>query len=198
MIPKIIAYSDNVCPFCFIGAKRLEKIRTEIPFEVEWRSFELHPEVPESGMHFTEYFGDQSERFVNQVSDYGRDVGIDIRTRSLYNSRASLKVNEYAKKQGKFEAFHQVIFNAFLIEDKNIGDLETLLDVAETAGLDRAATKTFIESPEAEHIVATSRAEAINLGINSVPSFIINNNLIRGAYPLDTLKELIGKALAES
>ncbi len=198
MTPKIIAYSDNVCPFCFIGAKRLEKIQVEIPFEVEWRSFELHPEVPESGLHFTAYFGDQSERFVDQVTDYGRDVGIDIRTRSLYNSRASLKVNEYAKREGKFEAFHQAIFKAFLVDDKNIGDVEILLDIAEKAGLDRTATSIFIESPEAENIVATSRAEAINLGINSVPSFIINKNLIRGAYPLDALKELIGKALAES
>ena len=197
MIPKIIAYSDNVCPFCFIGAKRLEKIQSEIPFEVEWRSFELHPEVPGSGMPFTEYFGDQAERFVDQVTDYGRDVGIDIRTRSLYNSRASLKVNEYAKRQGKFEAFHQAIFKAFLVDDKNIGDMEILLDIAEKAGLNRSATKTFIESAEAEALVTSSRTEAINLGINSVPSFIINKNLIRGAYPQKTLKELIGKALAE-
>ena len=148
MKTKIIAYSDNVCPFCFIGAKRLEEIQKEIPFEVEWRSFELHPEVPESGMHFTEYFGDQSERFVTQVTDYGRDVGINIKTRSLYNSKTSLKVNEYAKRQGKFPEFHKAIFKAFLEDGLNIGDIETLLDIAETSGLDREATKAFIESPQ--------------------------------------------------
>jgi predicted DsbA family dithiol-disulfide isomerase len=197
MKPKIIAYSDNVCPFCFIGAKRLAKIQQEIPFEVEWRSFELHPEVPENGMHFTEYFGDQSERFVTQVTDYGSDVGITIKTRSLYNSKASLKVNEFAKKQGRFNEFHAAVFKAFLVDDLNIGNIETLLDVAEHAGLDREATRLFIESPEAEYLISESRNEALRLGINSVPSFIINNNLIRGAYPLETMTELIGRALAE-
>jgi predicted DsbA family dithiol-disulfide isomerase len=196
MKPKVIAYSDNVCPFCTIGARRIEKLQQEMAFEIEWRPFELHPEVPVEGMPMDDYFRGQGGELVNNVLAYGKDVGIKINTRSLYNSRNSLKVNEYARREGKFEDFHKAVFKAYMEDDKNIGDLETLLDVAESAGLDRLQTREFIGSPEAEELVSQSRKEALRLGINSVPSFIINNNLIRGAYPYDLMKELFTKAMA--
>ena len=198
MKPKVIAYSDNVCPFCTIGARRIEKLQQELDFEVEWRPFELHPEVSSEGMSMDDYFRGQGKELVNNVIDYGKDVNIKISTRSLYNSRNSLKVNEYAKREGKFELFHKEIFKAYLEDDKNIGNIDILLDIAEDIGLDREKTKAFVESPEAEDIVANSRNEALRLGINSVPSFIIGNNLIRGAYPYDSMKELFTKAMGET
>ena len=197
MKPKVIAYSDNVCPFCTIGARRIEKLQQEMDFEIEWLPFELHPEVTDEGMSYESYFEGHGTELVNNVTDYGKDVGLNINTRSLYNSRNSLKVNEYAKREGKFEEFHKAIFKAYLEDDRNIGNLDILLDVAEEIGLDREKTKIFIESPEAEEIVANSKNEALRLGINSVPSFIIGNNLIRGAYPYDSMKELFTKAMAE-
>ena len=197
MKPKVIAYSDNVCPFCTIGARRIEKLQQEMDFEVEWRPFELHPEVDKDGMSYESYFAGHGTELVNNVTDYGKDVDLNINTRSLYNSRNSLKVNEFAKQEGKFEAFHKAIFKAYLEDDKNIGNIDVLLDIAEEIGLDREKTKAFIESPEAEEIVTESKNEALRLGINSVPSFIINNNLIRGAYPYDSMKELFTKAMAE-
>ena len=166
-------------------------------FEVEWRPFELHPEVDKDGMSYESYFAGHGTELVNNVTDYGKDVDLNINTRSLYNSRNSLKVNEFAKQEGKFEAFHKAIFKAYLEDDKNIGNIDVLLDIAEEIGLDREKTKAFIESPEAEEIVTESKNEALRLGINSVPSFIINNNLIRGAYPYDSMKELFTKAMAE-
>ena len=195
MKPKVIAYSDNVCPFCTIGARRIEKLQQEMDFEIEWRPFELHPEVTDEGMSYESYFEGHGTELVNNVTDYGKDVGLNINTRSLYNSRNSLKVNEYAKREGKFAEFHKAIFKAYLEDDKNIGNLDILLDVAEEIGLDRAKTKVFIESPEAEEIVSNSKNEALRLGINSVPSFIINNNLIRGAYPYDAMKDLFTRAM---
>jgi predicted DsbA family dithiol-disulfide isomerase len=196
MRPKVIAYSDNVCPFCTIGARRIEKLQQEMDFDIEWRPFELHPEVSDDGMSYDSYFEGHGKDLVNNVTDYGKDVGLDIKTRSLYNSKLSLKANEYAKREGKFEDFHKAIFKAYLEEDRNIGNLEILLDIAEEVGLDRTKTKSFIESQEAEEIVIQSKNEALRLGINSVPSFIINNNLIRGAYPYDSMKELFTKAMA--
>ncbi|MCF6360848.1 MAG: DsbA family oxidoreductase [Cyclobacteriaceae bacterium] len=194
MKPKVIAYSDNVCPFCTIGAKRIEKLKKELDFDIEWRPFELHPEVSIEGMSMDDYFRGAGADIVNNVLDYGKDVGIEINTRSLYNSKNSLKVNEYAKLEGKLEVFHKAIFKAYLEDDKNIGKVDTLLDIAEAVGLDRTKTKTFIESEAAENLVMDSKKEALRLGITSVPSFIIGQNLIRGAYPYDTMKEMFTKA----
>jgi predicted DsbA family dithiol-disulfide isomerase len=196
MKPKVIAYSDNVCPFCTIGARRIEKLQKELDFDIEWRPFELHPEVPVGGMSMDDYFQGAGDELVKSVTDYGKDVGLNLKTRSLYNSRMSLKVNEYARIEGKHEVFHKAIFKAYLEDDQNIGDLETLLNIAQEAGLDRMKTKEFIKSPEAEKLITESKNEALRLGINSVPSFIINNNLIRGAYPYDSMKELFTKAFS--
>ncbi len=196
MKSKVIAYSDNVCPYCTIGARRIEKLQEEMDFEIEWRPFELHPEVSDEGMSYEVYFQGHGTELVNNVTDYGKDVGLNIKTRSLYNSRNSLKVNEYAKQEGKFEVFHKAIFKAYLEDDRNIGNLDILLDIAEEAGLERTRVKAFIESSEAEEIITNFKNEALRLGINSVPSFIINNNLIRGAYPYDSMKELFTKAMA--
>ena len=194
MKPKVIAYSDNVCPFCTIGALRIEKLKKELDFDIEWRSFELHPEVSTEGMSMDDYFRGAGADLVNNVLEYGKDVEIKINTRSLYNSKNSLKVNEYAKLEGKLEVFHKAIFKAYLEEDKNIGNIDMLLDIAEEVGLNRAKTNVFIESEEAENLVMESKKEALRLGITSVPSFIIGQNLIRGAYPYDTMKEMFTKA----
>ena len=196
MNPIVIAYSDNVCPFCTIGARRIEKLKKELDFEIEWRPFELHPEVPVGGMSMDDYFQGAGDELVKSVTDYGKDVGLTLNTRTLYNSRLSLKVNEFAKLEGKHDSFHNAIYIAYLEDDKNIGQLETLLDIAQSVGLDRMKTKAFIESSEAETLITDSKNEALRLGINSVPSFIINNNLIRGAYPYDSMKDLFIKAFA--
>ncbi len=196
MKPKVIAYSDNVCPFCTIGARRIEKLQKELDFDIEWRPFELHPEVPETGMSMDQYFQGAGDELVKSVTDYGKDVSLTLNTRTLYNSRLSLKVNEYAKLEGKHEAFHKAIFKAYLEDDKNIGDVDTLLDISQNVGLDRIKTKAFIESNEAEKLIIDSKNEALRLGINSVPSFIIGKNLIRGAYPYDSMKELFIKAFS--
>ncbi len=147
-------------------------------------------------MKMDDYFKGAGAELVNNVLEYGKDVGIEINTRSLYNSKNSLKVNEYARQQGKLEAFHKAIFKAYLVDDKNIGNLDILLDIAEKVGLDRSKTKAFIESEESESFVMDSKNEAVRLGINSVPSFIIGQNLIRGAYPYDAMKEMFTEAFA--
>ncbi len=196
MAAEVIAYSDNVCPFCCIGARRLKKLQQELSFTLTWLPFELHPEVPAAGISMHDYFGGKGEELVANVVAYGKDVGLKVNTRSLYNSRNSLKVNEYAKQEGLFVPFHQAIFKAYLEEDQNIGDLQVLLAIAESAGLNPDKAKAFISHPQADAWLTHNRNEALRLGITSVPSFIIGHNLIKGAYPLDTLRQLFAKALA--
>ena len=191
---KIIAYSDNVWPFCYIGAERLKNIQKDIPFEIECRAFELHTEVPVTGMKLEEYFGGQAEAFVKQVTDYGQDVGLTINTKQMSNSRTSLKLNEYAKSQDKFEAFHTEIFKAYFEKGENIGDTDILLNIAERAGLDPSSCRQYLNSDEADYIITQSQKEANHLGINAVPSFIINNEIIRGALPTDQMRQIISQA----
>ena len=58
---KIIAYSDNICPFCYVGLKRIDKLKKEIDFDIEWRGFEIHPDTPKKGIKIKDYFKDFDE-----------------------------------------------------------------------------------------------------------------------------------------
>ncbi len=195
MKPIITIYSDNVCPFCCIASRRLEKLRNEIEFEIRWEPFELHPEVPPQGIAMDAYFKGKAEEMLPGILDYSKDVNLRINTKYLYNSRNSLKLGEYAKTQHLHKAWHKAIHKAYLEDALNIAEQEVLLHIAEAVGLDRQEALRYMHSREAEEKVAASKNRALQLGITSVPSIIINNNLIRGAYPYDTLKQMFKQAL---
>ncbi len=191
---KIIAYSDNICPFCYIGAKRFEKLKQEVDFDIEWRGFEIHPEVPKEGISLNIIF--QSlylSKGIEYIENLGKDVGLIIRCTMLYNSHLSLKANEFAKKQGIFKEFHLAIFKAYFEENKNIGKVKVILDIAESVGLNNQKLEEYLQSDEAENILKENSNFAFKHGITGVPTFIIGNSIIVGAQPYDFLKKAIIK-----
>ncbi|MEE8440158.1 MAG: DsbA family protein, partial [Spirochaetia bacterium] len=77
--PVVIAYSDNICPFCTMGARRLRKLQQELDFDVEWRAFEIHPETPKEGMKTAEYFPELDiNRMRKHIESFGSDVGMKL------------------------------------------------------------------------------------------------------------------------
>ncbi len=189
---KIIAYSDNICPFCYIGAKRIEKLKKEFNLEIEWRSFEIHPETPADGLDFDKIFpASDFEAKKNQLEYFGSDVGINMNNTRLSNSRLSLQVGEFAKSQGKFEVFQQEVFCVYFEEGKDIGRKDVLLEIAGKIGLNKAALITYLNSSEAEKSVKDSSRRAIDSGITGVPTFIIEDEAVVGAQPTDTLRMII-------
>jgi len=190
--PTVIIYSDNVCPFCTIGAKRLRKVQKELDFAVEWRAFEIHPETPKEGRLTSEYFkGRDTEQMKRHIEEFGKDVDMKLNGRILANSRLSLAANNFASERGHFDAFHEAVFKANFEEGKNIGDIEVLLSIAEEVGLSRQELKAYLEDEKNLLTVETSSKEAQEMGITGVPTFIINKKAIVGAQPTETLREFI-------
>jgi len=194
MKPKIIAYSDNICPFCYVGAKRIEKLKQEVDFDIEWRAFEIHPDTPKEGIAISDYFRNYNmDAAKKHLERFGRDVGMKMNNDTLANSHLSLKANEFAKKHNKQDEFHMAIFKAYFEEARNIGRIEVLLEIAESVGLNKLELKTYIESEEAEQAIEASSNEARELGITGVPTFIIGDAMIVGAQSYKVLKEAITK-----
>ncbi len=189
---KITAYSDNICPFCTVGAKRLKKLQQELDFDVEWRAFEIHPETPKDGVKTVDYFPKYDmEKMKNYIESFGKDVGIKLNGDVLANSKLSLAANEFAKKKGKFDKFHEAIFKANFEEGKNIGDMDVLLEIAQSVGLNKAELKLYLVDERNLEAIDESSAQAKKLGITGVPSFIINNKMVVGAQSIEVLKEFI-------
>lgn len=190
--PTVIIYSDNICPFCTIGAKRLRALQNELEFDVDWRAFEIHPETPKEGRLTSEYFkGRDTERMKLHIEEFGKDVGMKLNGKILANSRSSLAANNFAKGKGKFPEFHEAVFRANFVDGKNIGDMDVLLEIGEEAGLNKVELKTYLEDEDNLKKVDTSSKEAKAMGITGVPTFILNEKSVVGAQPIEVLREFI-------
>ena len=176
--------SDVVCPWCFIGKRRLEKalaLRPEIAAEITWRPFQLNPDMPAGGMARADYiaskFGDSahSRRIHQTIAEAGASVGIDFafdRIKRSPNTRNAHRLIRLATKRGVGGAVVDRLFQSYFLEGRDVGDSATLAALAAEAGIDRTEALAFLESnEEREEIIAEDR-NTRRLGINAVPCFI--------------------------
>ena len=197
---KIIVYSDYICPFCYIGYHRIEKLKEQFEFDIEWRPFELHPEVPKGGIHLNQipFPREYLEMVLANVKRLADEDGLDVKfTEKLPNSQLALYISEFARKVGKFDEFHKLVFEKYWREGIDIGDLSLLLDLAESIGLDRNEIEDYLKSDEPRNELRKYLSEVRSYGINGVPAFLIGKQIIFGAQPYETFKAVIQKALTK-
>jgi len=198
---EVVVYSDYVCPFCYIGYHRIEKLKEEYNLDVEWKPFELHPETPKEGFPIEKlpFPSGVFEAFIANVKKLADEDGLIIKSGGIMsNSRLALYISEYARKKGLFDQFHEIIMKKYWVEGKDIGDLSLLLDLAESIGLNRDEILKFIETDEPAKILKAAMAELQNYIINGVPTFIIGDSkIVIGAQPYDYFERVINIVLEE-
>ncbi|MFW9877105.1 MAG: DsbA family protein [Candidatus Thorarchaeota archaeon] len=198
---KVIAYSDYICPFCYIGYHRIEQLKKEYNLDVEWRPFEIHPETPKGGsltkeLPFPKEYIEMAFANVKRLAD---EDGLKLNfAEKLPNSRLALYISEFARKKGKFEEFHKLVLEAYWLEGKDIGDKSLLLEIAESVGLNKSDIEDYLNTDEPLKAVQQSLKELRSYGINGVPSFIIGDKLIVGAQPYEIFKKAINEILNEN
>lgn len=181
---RIDIISDVICPWCFIGKRRLERAlaqRPELAAEITWRPFQLNPDMPEEGMDRRAYLaakfgGDaHADRIYANVREAGATVDIPFafdRIRRTPNTRDAHRLIRHAAAQGRADAVVEALFRAYFIDGRDIGDHSTLAEIAGEAGLDARGAGQWLDSPaERETVIAEDRG-ARRLGINAVPCFI--------------------------
>ena len=197
---KIVVFSDYICPFCYIGFYRVEQLKEKFDLDVEWRPFEIHPETPKEGtelnnLPFPKEYLEMMKANVKRLAD---DVGVTFKlTDKLPNSQMALYISEFARKKGKFDEFHKLVFDAYWKDGKDIGDQTMLLSLAELIGFNRKEILEYIDSEEPFKELKKSLKELRNYGINGVPTFIIGNRIVVGAQPYEVFENIIRKALEE-
>jgi predicted DsbA family dithiol-disulfide isomerase len=183
---RIDIVSDVICPWCFIGKRRLEKalaLRPDLTSEVTWRPFQLNPDMPASGMERQAYlamkFGSaaQADRLYRNIAAAGATVDIPFdfaRIRRTPNTRKAHALIREALVEGLGDATVERLFRAYFIEGRDLGDRATLLELADETGLERSAIDQALDNPTIEeHVLAEDRG-ARRLGINAVPCFIFD------------------------
>src|SRR6266436_4997630 len=193
--PKIIlnleVYSDAICPWCYIGKRRLEKAQRILgeryELRVIWRPFELNPSMPREGMDRKAYrsakFGSwaKSQALDAEVAKEGATEGLTFahakieRTPNTFDSHRLVWL---AGTQGKQDTVVEAIFRAYFVQGKDIGDRSVLVEIAATAGLDRDRVARFLASDEGRAEVREEEAEAQGLGLRGVPLFVLNGKYV--------------------
>ena len=198
---EVVVFSDYVCPFCYIGYHRIEKLKEQYNLDIEWKPFELHPETPKEGISIEKLPFPPAvfNAFIANVKKLADEDGLTIKSGGIMaNSRLALYISEYARKKGLFNQFHELIMKEYWIEEKNIGDLSLLLELAESIGLNREEILDYIETDEPSKILKASMAELENYMINGVPTFVIGDSkIVIGAQPYEYFERVINLVLKE-
>jgi predicted DsbA family dithiol-disulfide isomerase len=168
-------------------------LKEEYEVEVEWRAFELHPEIPPEGMQLPPYlranFGDMSERLKQMAHKVNLAM---VMPDKIPNSRRALEASEYAREQGQHKAFHRVVFRKFYGEGQDLHSWAVLRAAAKEVGLDPEAIQRETESGKYRAAVDVQIAEAHARGITGVPTFIFDNKYaVVGAQPYAAFQDVM-------
>jgi predicted DsbA family dithiol-disulfide isomerase len=206
--------SDVVCPWCFIGKRRLEAAlalyRERNPGapepQIAYHPFELNPDIPREGIARADYiakkFGARGysahERLVQAGAPLGIAFAFDKIARQP-NTLAAHALIERARAGGVQPAVKEALMTAFFVDGLDLTDAQTLVGVAERAGLDRKEAEACIADEDLRRAVTKEEERARQMGVQGVPFFILNNSIaVEGAQPPEVLLEAMLEAEKES
>lgn len=172
---RIVAYSDYVCPWCFIGFRRIERLQREFDVDIEWRPFELHPETPRTGAGLEGRLGNPARirAYRDRILGIARESGVEMHMpRVVANSHRALEAAEFARAHGGFEAMHRALFTAYFEQGHDLSDVDLLCEIARDAGVDDQALRQALADETYAESVDAFTAEARTGGIVSTPTFV--------------------------
>jgi predicted DsbA family dithiol-disulfide isomerase len=207
----IDVFSDVVCPWCFIGKRRLEKalaLVPEIPVAVNWRPYFLNPWVPPEGMSREDYlttkFGsvDRYKSIAQRVAAAAASEGLTYALDKIArqpNTRDCHRLILWAGEQGSAAAMKQRLMDLYFTEGADLSDREVLAQAAGDCGMDRAQVRDWLASDKDIERVEAEATAAKNAGIEGVPCFIFGGVLaVSGAQEPAYLADAIRRAAAET
>lgn len=200
---KVDIVSDVVCPWCYIGKRRLEKaintLGAEYDFELEYHPFELNPQMPEDGANQRDYltakFGsdERYEQITRQTTQTAASEGLPFALDKQHvspNTRKAHVLIQQAGTVGKQLEVTEGFFKAYFIDGIDLSKNENLVSVAVQAGLPKALAEEALADESATLQVSLAEQEMYKLGITGVPFFIINNRYgVSGAQASETFIE---------
>ena len=200
--------SDVICPWCYIGKRRLERAVAAVdgPVRVRWLPFQLNPAMPKEGISRREYrtrkFGswERSQELDARLVAVGKEEGISFafdRMEWTPNTLDAHRLIWLAEKQGVQDAVVEALFRAYFTEGRDISNRQTLLDVVAEAGLDRHEDEVMLNSDAGLEAIKDADELARRFRVEGVPFFIANDTImLSGAQQPDTFVEAFEQAVA--
>lgn len=203
---RLDIFSDPVCPWCLVGKANLDRALADHPghpFQIQWHPFQLNPDMPPEGVAKRAYleakFGGKArvDAIHDRLREVARSAGVDMdpdKPQRMPNTLNAHRLIHWAGIESLQSPVVTALMQAYWSQGRDIGDLETLADIAAENGMDRDATLRLLQSDADAEDIAARDADARAKGVNSVPTFLIAQQyVVSGAQPPD----LWGKVIAE-
>src|SRR5689334_11466845 len=210
---RIDVISDVVCPWCFIGKRRLEQALQLLEadgfeskaIEVVWRPFQLNPQLPREGMSRAQYvcekFGNRGDEIYARVARVGEAVGIEFafeRIARQPNTLAAHQLIDLARETGAQDRMVESLFRGYFLEGEDLTHQSVLIAAAARAGIDPERARACLEDELHRQAIVEQDEEARELGVTGVPFFVFGGQLaVSGAQEAQVLARAFKQAAAE-
>lgn len=203
---KIDVVSDVVCPWCAIGYKNLEtalhRLEGEVGIDLQWHAYELNPDTPAGGGSHRQMLKDkygmsdeQYEANHQRITDLGAKAGFEFNFRDGMRTSNTFDCHRlllWAKDSGRQTELKQAFFQAYFTDTKDVADRSVILDAVAQVGLDVEAARAILESDDFTAEVRAEEARYHQLGIQSVPTYIVNEQYaISGGQPPEVFEQAL-------
>ena len=201
---SIEIFSDVICPWCFIGKKRLDKVLagdlgTDV--SLRWRPYLLYPGLPLEGVDRSELlrrrYGDDADpgRIPSRIAEEAAAEGIKLRYDLMMRTPNTLLAHrtlEFAHAQGRQHEMAEALFQAYFCRGRDVGDVSTLAAIADETGLSGSALQVYLAGDDGKAEIANELARAPTLGISGVPGYYLANSfLLPGAQSEDVMTQIL-------
>lgn len=200
---KVAVYSDYICPFCYIGYLRMEKLRDEYDLDIDWRFLEIHPDNPAEGRPLSElgYPPEHWKVLMANLARMAEEEGVALAERTFTtNSRNALKLAQAVREHqpAVFEGLNRALYEAYFLRRENLGDPGILRAVAGACGVDGDLADRAWNERRYDEVLADNQQSAARLGIGGTPAYVFGDEVHSGAIPVHMLREAASRAASRA
>ena len=188
-------FTDYVCPWCYLGDNRVKQLKKDYGIVVQTVHFPLHPETPAEGRTLRDLFNCGPEeikakntRMKGLMEAEGLPYSERIHT---YNSRLAQEIGTWVETQPGGNAIHDKFFQAYFVDGRNVGDVDVIIDIVKSVGLDEIEARAVLEERRFKDAVDADWAKSHSYGVTGVPTFFSNGQGLVGAQPYEGLQQLM-------
>ena len=190
---KITVYSDYICPFCYVGFHRLQRLRDSYDLKINWCFLEIHPEISADGepIDSLDYPSEQWQQMLTNLQRVAQEENIPLSELSfITNSKDALLLSEASKQCGAdvFYKLHEKLFYAYFVDGKNIGDRNILNEIATSCGISEKIIESAWADEKYQQRLLDNFNSARKHNIQSVPSFIVGDRVLTGVVAESTFR----------
>ncbi|MEM0988455.1 MAG: DsbA family oxidoreductase [Pseudomonadota bacterium] len=203
--------SDPICPWCYIGKANLDAAIAETgidPFDIEWRIFQLNPDMPPEGMDRRQYletkFGgpDRAKAIYDRIREAAGGAGLEVAFEKMQrtpNTMDAHRLIRWAKTTGRQTELVEHLFQRYFEEGADISDRDELLAAADKIGMEREVVEKLLDGDADRAELSEEDRAAREMGVTGVPTFIVGGKyVVQGAQPPETWAKVIRELAASA